>query len=402
MEKELGLFGHQEDFVNSTSRHTGLIAGYGAGKSFAGVLKTCQKLSEVGECAYYLPTYGLLRDIAFPKFTEILNLLNWKFELKRSDKDIETSRGVVHLRSMDNPDSIIGYEVGYSLIDETDILPKDKMSDVFGRIIARNRKVLKSGINQTDVVGTPEGFKWAYDFFIKNDSPDKRLINAKTTTNTFLPKDYVKSLTDNYSHEQLKAYLEGEFINLTSGQVYKMFDRQLNKTTRALKPGEPLFVGMDFNVTNMAATIAVKEGDKLFVIDEIVGAYDTHAMTGILQDRHPGHSMTVLPDAAGAARSSGGKSDHVLLREAGFTVRAPKRNPFIKDRVNSVNTAFMNKKLLINFDKCPELVSALEQQVYNKAGDPDKTQGVDHELDSLGYLVTGVEKSKPIRMSFSY
>jgi hypothetical protein len=42
------------------------------------------------------------------------------------------------------------------------------MSDVFMKIIGRNRSVLPLGhINQTDVVGTPEGFKWLYDFFIK-------------------------------------------------------------------------------------------------------------------------------------------------------------------------------------------------------------------------------------------
>jgi hypothetical protein len=54
---------------------------------------------------------------------------------------------------MSDPERIIGYEVGYSLIDETDILSKDKMSDVFMKIIGRNRSVL-GHINQTDVVGT--------------------------------------------------------------------------------------------------------------------------------------------------------------------------------------------------------------------------------------------------------
>jgi hypothetical protein len=45
------------------------------------------------------------------------------------------------------------------LIDETDILSKDKMAEVFMKIIGRNRSILPLGhINQTDVVGTPEGF----------------------------------------------------------------------------------------------------------------------------------------------------------------------------------------------------------------------------------------------------
>jgi hypothetical protein len=40
-------------------------------------------------------------------------------------------------------------------------------------------------INQTDVVGTPEGFKWLYDFFIKNASDHKAVIKAKTYDNPF-------------------------------------------------------------------------------------------------------------------------------------------------------------------------------------------------------------------------
>jgi hypothetical protein len=56
------------------------------------------------------------------------------------------------------------------------ILSKDKMSDVFMKIIGRNRSVLPLGhINQTDVVGTPEGFKWLYDFFIKMQATIKQL-----------------------------------------------------------------------------------------------------------------------------------------------------------------------------------------------------------------------------------
>jgi hypothetical protein len=74
---------------------------------------------------------------------------------------------------MSDPERIIGYEVGYSLIDETDILSKDKMSDVFMKIIGRNRSVL-GHINQTDVVGR-EGFKWLYDFFIKKCKRSKQL-----------------------------------------------------------------------------------------------------------------------------------------------------------------------------------------------------------------------------------
>jgi hypothetical protein len=103
-------------------------------------------------CAYYLPTYGLIQDVAIPKFTSQLISHGIDFTINRSDNIIKTSYGNILLRNMSDPERIIGYEVGYSLIDETDILSKDKMSDVFMKIIGRNRSVLPLGhINQTDV-----------------------------------------------------------------------------------------------------------------------------------------------------------------------------------------------------------------------------------------------------------
>ena len=108
---------------------------------------------------------------------------------------------------MDKPESIIGYEVGYSLVDETDILPQTKMRDVFAMITGRNRSVLPNGdMNCTDVVGTPEGFKWAYQFFVREKSPDRRIIRAKTQDNPFLPPDYLSTLQGIYTPQQLEAY----------------------------------------------------------------------------------------------------------------------------------------------------------------------------------------------------
>jgi phage terminase large subunit len=92
---------HQAEFIESQSKHTALIGGYGSGKSFAGVLKTCIKLIQnKTNCAYYLPTYSLIKDIAFPKFSETLTMLGIKHTINKSDKDILTPFGEIKLRSM--------------------------------------------------------------------------------------------------------------------------------------------------------------------------------------------------------------------------------------------------------------------------------------------------------------
>ncbi|WP_257657712.1 phage terminase large subunit [Parapedobacter lycopersici] len=405
MTTQVEVFKHQEDFLFSEAKHTGLIGGYGSGKSFAGVLKTCLKKIEYNQIpvAYYLPTYGLIKDIAFPKFAEQLTRFGIQYTINRTDKDITTPFGMIYLRSMDNPESIVGYEVGYSLIDETDILPTDKMTDVFAKIIARNRLKLPNGdINKTDVVGTPEGFKWAYRFFVKDKSPDRVIINGKTKDNTTLPSEYMKTLQDVYSPEQLDAYLDGKFVNLTSGTVYRSFNRFENHTDREADDRDVLHIGMDFNVTNMHATIIVSQAGTNHVVDEVVKAYDTFEMCGIIRERYPNNQIVVYPDAAGGSRKTSGKSDHDILKQHGFKLRVGAKNPFVRDRVNAVNSAFMNGTLFINTSRCPTLTEALENQAYNANGEPDKTTGYDHINESLGYFVTGVTVQRKVKASFSY
>lgn len=401
MKIRLEVLPHQEEFIFSTSKHTGLIGGYGSGKSYAGVLKTVlKKLKYPGiDVAYYLPTYGLIRDIAFPKFSEILRDIGVEFRLNKSDKEIITPYGRIILRSMDKPESIIGYEVGYSLVDETDILPQRKMTDVFAMIVGRNRSNLPKGdINCTDVVGTPEGFKWAYQFFVRDKSPNRKIIKAKTKDNPFNPPDYLSTLQGIYSPQQLEAYTNGEFVNLTSGNVYRNYDRLLNYTSRTAQPGHVLHVGMDFNITKMNAVIHIEDEGNKYAVDEVVNAYDTQELCELLLAKYTGHKIIVYPDAAGNARKTNSKkSDHDIIRSYGFVIRAGKANPAVRDRVTTMNLAFKDKngnaRYFVNDEQCPNYAEALEKQTY-KNGEPDKSSGYDHITEAGGYYVYNSGKQK--------
>jgi hypothetical protein len=44
-------------------------------------------------------------------------------------------------------------------------------------------------------------------------------------------------------------------------------------------------------------------------------------------------------------------------------------------------------RLRVNTDACPNLTMSLEQQAYDKNGEPDKTNGWDHVVDAQGYFV---------------
>lgn len=385
------LLPSQNLFFKSKAMHTGYIGGFGSGKSHIGIFKTIIKKLRYPavNVAYYLPTYPLIKDIAFPKIEEHLINLGVTYELKRSDKEFHImNAGKIIMRSMEEPDKIIGYEVGYSCIDEVDVLPQEKMTNAYSKIIARNRAQLPDGeLNSTDVVGTPEGFRWAYNYFVKEANPNRVLIKAKTKHNPFLPAEYIKTLTDTYTAEQLLAYLDGEFINLTSGTVYYNFNRKENHSPRKIQSGDVLHIGMDFNITNMSAIIHVID-DIPIAVKEITGVYDTMAMVRAL-DEIP-NKKVIYPDASGKNRNTSGKSDIDLLKAAGYTVRYTSKNPFVRDRVNAMNKAFkdINGEICyrVNANDCPEYVESLEKQGY-KNGEPDKTGGFDHCVDAGGYFI---------------
>jgi Terminase large subunit, T4likevirus-type, N-terminal len=395
------LLKHQLDFLKSNYRHTGLVGGFRSGKSQAGVYKTLAKkmmLPKI-DVAYYLPTYPLIRDIAYPKFSEILEKQRIPFSLNKSDHDITTPFGRIIMRSMDNPDMIIGYEVGYSLIDEADILSTDKMQEVLIKVLARNSAKYEGNNNATDFVSTPEGFKFMHHFFIKETSENKLLIKAKTKDNPFISDDYIASLSEQYTKEQLEAYLDGEFVNMKTASVYKSYDRIAHFTDEKPKALEMLFVGLDFNITNMNAVVHVLRNQKLYAISEVAGCYDTQTMCETLKLNYPNNRMIINPDASGNARSTSGASDFAILKKNGFIVKAPSKNPSVQERVNSVNLAFQNGKYFVNDKACPKLSESLENQTY-KNGVPDKTTGFDHITEAAGYcVVQNLFKSTSISLS---
>lgn len=389
MQLNISTLPHQRDFIQSKVKHTALIGGYGSGKTKVAIDKVLIKniQSQGKAVAYYLPTFKLIKEIAIERFPEMLNDYGIDFTLNKSDFDIRTKYGKILLRNMSNPETIVGYETYYSLIDETDILPMAKMNLAVAKILGRNRATPPSGqINQTDVVGTPEGFKWLYDFFIKNPSPNKSTVHAKTFDNPFLPEDYIDTLKESYTEAQVKAYTNGEFVNLKGDTVYQSYNRKAHRTDVTQMPNEMLYVGLDFNVGNMNAVIFVMRNKVMYAIDEISKAYNTKSICDILKNKYQGHKIIVNPDASGAQRSSSGADDFSILRSNGFTVSVDRINPKVNTRVNSVNMAFEKGLLFVNDKKCSTFAEALENQAYNN-GIPDKSSGYDHINEAAGYAL---------------
>lgn len=397
--KEIALNRKQMDFLTSKATNTGFVAGLGSGKSFVATLKTIKMKMEnpTETVAYYLPTYGLIRDIAFDKFPTLLSELGIKYKLNKSDKEIHIENfGKIIFRSMDNAETIVGYEVFYSIIDECDILNQDKMTIAYNKIMARNRQKHQQGkLNQIDVVSTPEGFKWFYQRYVKefNPSTDK-LVRASTYDNKHLPPDYIANLEQQYPPNLLKAYLNGEFVNLNSDTVYSYFDRKKHHKIIELLPDDIIHIGQDFNYNGSVSTVFIiryiNNIECVFMIDEFTSK-DSYGIVENCKRKYQNRIINIYPDASGNANKTNATvTDIQILRQGGLNVYTNNKNPRVQDRVNSVNALIYKDRFFIDTNKCIKTTEALEQQAYDLNGVPEKFNGsatIDDYNDSLGYFI---------------
>ena len=391
----------QLDFIECPEPYPAFVGGFGSGKTTAGIARAMRLKMDHPQCdvAYYLPTYGLVKDIALERIPAMCAERDWGHTLNKTSSIITfEDKGRLILRSMENPARIVGYEVAHSIVDELDTLEREKARWAWNRIIARNRQNCFAADgrrvrNSVAVATTPEGFGFVYERWQQKPAPGYVLFRARTADNAEnLPPDYMTDLGNSYTPNLLMAYLDGEFVNLTAGTVYHGYRRELNRCDTVIVEREPLHIGMDFNVAKMAAVVFVLRHGQPHAVAELHGVFDTPSMIRIIAERFAGHPIYVYPDASGSGRHSAdaSQSDLSLLRAAKFGVFANARNPFVKDRVLAMNIMLERggeRRLRVNDAACPMFAEALEKQAYDKSGQPDKSGGLDHITDAGGYYI---------------
>ena len=392
---EIPLTEPQEDFVFSKKPHPAIVAGLGAGKSRAATMRLLLlMLDDPGiNTLYTMPTYDLLKLRAIPGFVDDLNSLGIAHSLNKSDYSITIAGlGTVYFRSYDNPNRLIAFEVAHSVADELDVLSKEQASVVWRKISERTRQPSKVP-NSIAAVTTPDqGFSgFVYDRWVVRADESTELIKASTLSNPYLPEGYVDQIRANYDPALAEMYINGEFVSLTQNKVYHYFDRSRHASSRTPQPGDRLHIGVDFNVGGCCAVAFVIENGNPIAVDEFV-SHDTRDIINNLQSRYSGMDVTLYPDASGKSeRTNASASDIDILQNAGYRVDAPPSNPFIRDRINAVNSLLAHGRIGVNIDRCKNFVQAMETQGYNDRGDPEKFNthpAIDDWVDGAGYCLS--------------
>lgn len=404
MRLQVTLTKPQTEFFTSKAKYPAFVGGFGSGKSETLAQRAIADAAHSASAliGIYAPSYDLLKLVNMGRIEAKLHEHGIRHKVNGQDKAIYTSHpgfGDFIFRSMDAPERIVAYETFTAHADELDTLKTDHARHAWNQIIARNRQTLSDrpeAKNRAAAYTTPEGFRFTHDRWVTNATPDYQIYRAPTYSNPFLPPDYIDGLKASYPAALIDAYIEGQFVNLTSGTVYNAYDRVANSSRQQIKEGEPLYIGQDFNVGDMASVIIVRRADGFHVVGQMVGIYDTPSLIETIKDKYAGHRIAIYPDASGGSRKTvnASTSDIAMLRQAGFRVVVDASNPAVRDRIVSVNSAFQHGKLWVNELTAPDVAKCLEQQAYGKNGEPDKEGGFDHLNDAAGYFVA---KEMPVR-----
>jgi hypothetical protein len=415
----------QHDFYTMDKPFRAFVGGYRSGKTFLGCVRLCVLALEYPsiKLGYFAPTYPQIRDIFYPTITEVAEIMGMDVDIAQSNKEVSLYfhgdlHSIIKCRSMEHPQSIVGFDINHALIDEIDCMKLAKADAAWKKIVAR---LSSSGFdeqrlydeeaslelviealeeNTVDFTTTPEGFNWIYQFFVKqlNDNDDLKpyygIVHASTRQNAKnLPADYIDKLYATYPSNLVDAYIDGLFVNLSGGTVYRLFDRHKNHSDIVDNGSEVLHIGMDFNVGKMSAVIHVEREGNPIAVDEIFGMLDTQEMVFEMQRRYPNRKIRVYPDSSGKNRKSNNASetDITVLEDAGYSCYYDTINPPVRDRINAANAMFCNgkgeRRYLVNTNKCPRYTDDLEQQVYNARGEPDKQHDHDHMPDAGTYYI---------------
>ncbi len=389
---EINLSPIQSQVLLDSHRMKVFVAGRRSGKSFLSVAFLIREaLAGDNRLVFYVaPTIGQARAVAWGLMKEWLPSWYTKSWNETRLTVILGNGSQISLRSADNPDAMRGVGLDALVMDEI----ADMRPEVWYEVL---RPACSDRQARVMFVGTPKGLSsWAFDIYKRaRDETDTDWISFTCTTAEagFVPEDELESAQKDLDPRVYRQEYEASFES-PSGVVYPFFDEENIQPVE--DDGGRILVGMDFNVSpGMSAVLGSRVIDELHIWDEIfIPGGTTFDMAEELSSKCDDREVVCYPDPSGNSRkttSPVGVTDFTILKDHGFQVKAPRRAPLITDRVNLVNRLLCNaegiRRLYVNA-RCNKLIESLSTLGYKEGtSQPDKSSGLDHMSDAIGYLV---------------
>lgn len=414
---------HQSASINMIRMHPEipyvfLIGGFGAGKSMTDVM-LCLFLYS---CYVHSPdpitigilgvTIKLLKQTVIADLERAFDAAGIPYRDNSQAGTLTVGQITFVYLAMQNPDDIYAFNFHAAICDEIDEIPQDRVKKIVTAIQERCRAVMPASLNGTMPSREPfiffsttaQGLGGTYmltEEFKKNGVPFA-VIRARTQDNPYLAPSQVKLLRKLYTEDEARAFLDGEFVNLSVGRVYPEFDtakhkymsfpviegvKHVDEDGRVhFEGGDVIYVGQDFNAGFNAAVIGIERNGVIYAVNCKHWNYVGDGAR-CLREMYPNNRIIMIPDANGKEIMSGFVEEYEQYNVEIFWNNV---NPSIAERITGVNKALRFGQLLVMDDPDNDkLLMGLQTRDFDDNGKPRKGKGpdaLDHHCDAFEYL----------------
>lgn len=292
---------------------------------------------------------------------------------------------------------ILGTEYSSLWFNESNQIAYPAVNKLKTRLAQKNklRKMSYFDLNPTKTTS------WVYQVFEESVNPQDGEMLRDTENYLSVQMNVhgnLKNLDEQYlaileamPELERKRFLDGEYDSSNMGKAVYAFNKDDHVCDKTRRLNGTAFTGTDFNIEYNSDILASMNGDPhndtgvLNIWDEIQIAGDTYKKADELIKKKM-RGATVIADSTGKNRSTSGKSNFVILREAGFDVKKT-HNPFVVDKIANLNRCFTLGLIKIH-PRCKKLIRDLTQLEWRKDGELDQKtdESLSHLVDCLAYL----------------
>ena len=397
----------QWSVFTSDARFRILVAGRRFGKTFLSQVELCRAAWSLGRLVWYIaPSYKQAKRIAWKPLKQMTRPY-WAGRPNETDLRIELiTGGTICLRGADNYDSLRGDGLDFLILDEYASIAKEAWPEVL-------RPALADKQGKALFIGTPRGHDHLYDLYQgAQKQPDWATFQFTTEEGGNVPPAELEAATRDLDERTFRQEFQASFENLTGGLVYYAFSRHDNVEPQRYNTGLPLFWSVDFNVNPMCSVIGQRDGDQVYILDELVlpdsntEAACMHFFWRIARWTSGPclRQIHIYGDATGNGRSSAAsRTDWQIIRDYSkhqpydVSFHVSSVNPPVRDRVNCVNAmlhSHARRRRLFIGPQCKELIQDFERVRWKKDSDGNSLVVIDksdparsHVSDALGYMI---------------
>ena len=398
-QKIVTLSKYQDEAIFSPQRFVAIVSGLQGGKTFAGAIwsriEYDKPENKERNGLISAPTYKILQQSTLPKFFELNPDLRRYYHI--GDNKIEApDRGVIYVRSTENPNTLEGMTLAWAWMDEAGQMKADAWINIQGRLsITRGRAFLTT---------TPYNMGWLYtDFYerFKDGDPNFKVVQFRSIDSPYFPQEEYDRVRTSMDKRVFERRYMGLFTRM-EGLVYEDFVYgNVVRDEREYEKSFDLTVGgIDWGFTAPTAILVIGYKDNRFtVLDEY---YETGRTTPELIE-----AAKNFKDKYNVSRFYADTAEPDRIEEfkrAGIYTLASEKD--IIYGVDKVREMIRSDRLLIQ-PRCKNLLDEFERYHYPEGTDGREKKEVPeqvdcHALDALRYVLATFQPSAGTRKAVGF